>query len=99
MPRECTLDAMQNGVWREGRGRVHERERGACSRRPWRVLDIVRVRATMGPTADQSGWHRLGDINGGQWVLMARQQRLACRRSLGLHGSAHGQRRQEEEGR
>jgi hypothetical protein len=93
------LDAVQNGVRHEGRGRVHERERGACSRRPRRVLDTVRVRAAAGPMAGQSGWHRLGGIDGGQWALMVRQQRLACRRSLGLHGRAHGQRRREEEGR
>jgi hypothetical protein len=38
-------------------------------------------------------------IDGGQGALMARQQRLACHRSLGLHGRAHGGCRQEEEGR
>jgi hypothetical protein len=79
VPHECTLDAAQNGVRREGRGCVHDRERGARSRRPWRVLDMVRARAAAGPTAGRSGWHRLGGVNGGQWALMARQQRLACR--------------------
>jgi hypothetical protein len=99
VPRECTLDAVQNGVRHEGRGRVHEWERGARSRHPRRVLDMVRARAAAGPMAGRSGWHRLGGVDGGQWALMARQQRLAYRRSLGLHGRAHGRRRREEEGR
>jgi hypothetical protein len=77
--RECMLDAVQNGVRHEGRGHVHERERGARSRRPRRVHDMVRARAAAGPTAGRSGWHRLGGIDGGLWALIARQQRLACR--------------------
>jgi hypothetical protein len=93
------LDAVQNGARREGKGCVHERECGAHSRCPQRVLDMVRARAPVGPTAGQSSWHRLGGIDGGQWALMARQQWLACHRSLGLHMCAHGRRRREEEGR
>jgi hypothetical protein len=94
---ECTLDAVQIGVRREGSGRVHERERDAHSWRPWRAGGTVRAMAVAGPTVGRGGWQRLGGIDGGQWALMARQQRLACRRSLGLHGRAHGRHRRERE--
>jgi hypothetical protein len=70
--RECTLDAMQNGVRREGSGRVLERERDARSRCPRRAGGTVRARAATGPTAGWGGWQRLGGIDGGQWALMAR---------------------------
>jgi hypothetical protein len=49
------LDAVQNGVRREGSGRVHERERDACSRRPWRAGGTVRARAAAGPTVGRGG--------------------------------------------
>jgi hypothetical protein len=97
--RECTLDVVQNGVRREGSGHVLERERDARSRRPRRAGDMVRARAAAGPTASQGGWQRLGGVDSGQWALLTRQQWLACRQSLGLHGHAHGRRRQGREGR
>jgi hypothetical protein len=63
--RECTLDAMQNGVRHEGSGRVHEREHDARSWHPWSVHDMVRARAAVGPTAGRNGWQQLGGIIGG----------------------------------
>jgi hypothetical protein len=97
--RECTLDAMQNGAGRKRNGCAHAWERVARSRRPRRVHDQFRARALAGPMAGRDGWQRLGGVDGGQRALMVRQQRLAFRRSLYLHGHAHGRCRREREER
>jgi hypothetical protein len=97
--RDCTFDAVQNSVRCELNGHVHEREHGARSRRPWRVLDRVKARVAAGPTAGRRSWRRLGGVDGVQRALMARQQWLAYHRSLGLLEHAHGQRRREKERR
>jgi hypothetical protein len=54
---------------------------GACS---------VRARASAGPTAGVGGGQALGNIDGGQRTLMARQQQVACLLRLCPHGRAPG---------
>jgi hypothetical protein len=81
----------------QGEWACAQRECDARSQRPRRAGGTVKARATVGPTAGRGGWQRLGGIDGAQRALMARQQWLACHRSLGLHGRAHGRRQRERE--
>jgi hypothetical protein len=56
---------------------------------------MVRARAVEGPTAGLVGWQRLGNVDGGQRTLMARQQWVACLRRLYPQGRDPGRRRRE----
>jgi hypothetical protein len=76
---------------------VHVRECIARSRHPRCVRGMVRARAAEGPTAGVGGGQALGNVDGGQRTLMARQQRVACLLRLCPYGRAPSRCRCERE--
>jgi hypothetical protein len=80
---------------------VHERERDACSQRPWRVRGAVRAWAVGWPTGSVVGCYGLGNMSGVSGRPLVRLQALACCRSPGLQqarSSRHWRERERANG-
>jgi hypothetical protein len=92
------FDALQARARLGRKACVHKREHSARSRRPWCVRGAVKARARGWPTGGAVGCCRLGDGGGVSGSALARQQLLACCRSLGLQRACSGGHRQEGEG-